>query len=85
MYDPFVRDASTKTGALLSAGSLETAADDAEVLILVTPHTVFKHIDLKRLMVRVRPGATIVDTRGFWSPSECRAAGFNYLGLGRPN
>jgi nucleotide sugar dehydrogenase len=85
MYDPFVREASTKTGALLSAYSLETAVENAEVLILVTPHAVFKQIDLKRLIVRVRPGATIVDTRGFWSPSECRAAGFNYLGLGRPN
>jgi nucleotide sugar dehydrogenase len=85
VYDPFVREASTKTGVLFSASSLETAVEDAEVLILVTPHAVFKQIDLKRLMARVRPGATMMDTRGFWSPGECTAAGFNYLGVGRPN
>jgi nucleotide sugar dehydrogenase len=85
VYDPFVREVSTRTGALRSASSLETAVENAEILILVTPHAVFKQIDLKRLMARVRPGATIMDTRGFWSPSECRAAGFHYLGIGRPD
>lgn len=85
VYDPFVREISTKKGSLVSASSLETAVENAEILILVTPHTIFRQIDLKKLIARVRPGATIVDTRGFWSPVECRLAGFNYLGLGRPN
>jgi UDP-N-acetyl-D-mannosaminuronate dehydrogenase len=84
-YDPFVREVKTEKWRLMSAETLESAVEGAQVLVLLTPHTAFRQIDLKKLARFVRPGATIVDTRGFWSPSECISAGFDYVGLGRPD
>ena len=84
-YDPFVKSVSTKSGALLSATSLESAAKGADVVVLMTPHTLFKDINLNDLKLLVRSPATVVDTRGFWSPDECKSAGFDYIGLGRPD
>lgn len=84
-YDPFVKSVSTKNGPLTSARTLEQAASHAGVVVLVTPHTVFRKINLHQLNAQVHSPATIVDTRGYWSPEECRSAGFDYIGLGRPS
>jgi UDP-N-acetyl-D-mannosaminuronate dehydrogenase len=69
---------------LISATDLETAVENAEILILATPHTAFREIDLKRISKRMQPEATVVDTRGFWTPAECKSVGLRYIGLGRP-
>jgi UDP-N-acetyl-D-glucosamine dehydrogenase len=84
-YDPFVKSVSTKNGLLRSASALEQATSNASIIVMMTPHTVFKEITLQRLSAQVRSPATIVDTRGYWSPQECRSAGFDYIGLGRPD
>jgi len=84
-YDPFVKSVSTRTGQLVSGGDLTEVVKAVDVVVLVTPHTSFREIDLARLKSLVNSNAVILDTRGFWSPSECRMAGFDYLGLGRPN
>jgi UDP-N-acetyl-D-mannosaminuronate dehydrogenase len=84
-YDPFANSVSTKNGPLRSASTLELAASNASIIVLMTPHTVFKEITLQRLNAQVHSPATIVDTRGYWSPQECRSAGFDYVGLGRPD
>jgi UDP-N-acetyl-D-glucosamine dehydrogenase len=84
-YDPFANSVSTKNGPLRSASTLELAASNASIIVLMTPHTVFKEITLQRLNAQVHSPATIVDTRGYWSPQECRSAGFDYIGLGRPD
>jgi len=82
-YDPLVRSVRTKRGELFSAESLERCAEGADILVLATPHALFRHIDLKKLSARMRPNPVMVDTRGFWSRAECESAGFDYLGLGR--
>jgi len=84
-YDPFAREIRTEKWGLVSAQTLESAAGNAHVIVLLTPHTAFRKIDLMKLSQTVHHGATIVDTRGFWSPSECVSAGFDYVGLGRPD
>jgi len=84
-YDPFVESISTRRGTLRSTKSLELAVKDADILVLVTAHALYRAIDLKELASKTRAGATIVDLRGFWSPQECKSAGFDYLGLGRPD
>jgi nucleotide sugar dehydrogenase len=83
-YDPLVPSASTIAGPLVSTGDLDTAVKKAEVLILATAHTHFKEIDLRKLHSLMSNDPVIFDARGFWSPDECKAAGFRYLGLGRP-
>jgi nucleotide sugar dehydrogenase len=84
-YDPLVHEIQTRRGLLVSSQNLEEAVQNADILVLVTPHTIFKEISLEELNVRTHPRATILDTRGFWSPTDCRLAGFDYIGLGRPD
>jgi len=84
VYDPLVRGTPTGDRNLISATDLETAVENAEILILATPHTAFREIDLKRISKRMQPEATVVDTRGFWTPAECKSVGLRYIGLGRP-
>jgi UDP-N-acetyl-D-glucosamine dehydrogenase len=84
-YDPFVESILTRKGTLRSTESLEVAVKEADILVLVTAHTLFRAIDLKKLSSQTRVGATIMDLRGLWSQEECVSAGFAYLGLGRPD
>jgi len=84
-YDPFVQKVTTKNGTMISAESLESAIRKADIMVLMTPHAAFREIDLKKLRASMQPGAIVIDTRGFWSPSECKRAGFEYLGIGRPD
>ncbi|MGA3297225.1 MAG: hypothetical protein ABSD41_07215 [Candidatus Bathyarchaeia archaeon] len=50
----------------------------------MTPHIQFKEINLRELNIHIHAPATIVDTRGFWPPEECKSAGFDYIWIGRP-
>lgn len=83
-FDPFVKRILTRKGVIETADALEKAAWKSDVVFLVTPHSVFRDVDLKKLARVTTQGAIVFDTRGFWSPSEVRDAGFKYLGLGRP-
>jgi nucleotide sugar dehydrogenase len=82
-YDPLVRSISVGTRSLTSGRDLNEAVEGVDVLVLATPHTSFREIDLTRLKSHTNSNAVILDTRGFWSPSECKIAGFDYVGLGR--
>jgi UDP-N-acetyl-D-glucosamine dehydrogenase len=84
-YDPLVRQVATRTGPVTSAENLESAARGADIMVLMTSHAVFKEIDLKKLHDDMQLGALVIDTRGFWSRAECESAGFEYLGIGRPD
>ncbi|MCJ7766987.1 UDP-glucose/GDP-mannose dehydrogenase family protein [Candidatus Bathyarchaeota archaeon] len=80
-----MKDMSTsKRGESFSAERLERCMEGADILVLATPHAVFRDIDLKKLCTRMHPNPIMVDTRGFWSRAECESAGLDYLGLGRP-
>jgi nucleotide sugar dehydrogenase len=83
-FDPLVRSVSGPAGPLPLKGDLETAVKDTEILVLATPHSHFKEIDLTKLHSLMGNDPIIFDARGFWSPTDCTAAGFRYLGIGRP-
>lgn len=83
-YDPFARSIPMRTGSLISGKNLNEVVEGVDVLVLVTPHSSFRDIDLRRLKLHVNSNAVILDTRGFWSVGECKIAGFDYIGLGRP-
>ncbi|MBX3100320.1 MAG: UDP-glucose/GDP-mannose dehydrogenase family protein [Salinibacterium sp.] len=68
---------------LTFAEKLEDALRDAEVIVLVTEWNEFRHL----LPADVEPytsGRTIIDGRNALDPVAWRAAGWTYVGLGRP-
>jgi len=83
-YDPLISSVDTKRGKLLSAQTLNESLRGCEILILATPHSPFRKIKLSDVAKHMRAGDVVVDTRGFWSRSECEKVGLNYLGVGRP-
>ncbi|HEY0194212.1 MAG TPA: UDP-glucose/GDP-mannose dehydrogenase family protein [Kofleriaceae bacterium] len=60
-----------------------TAATGADALVLVTEWHELREPDLARLRQLMR-GAALFDGRNVWSPTDTRAAGFTYYGIGRP-
>ncbi|CAN5376087.1 UDP-glucose/GDP-mannose dehydrogenase family protein [soil metagenome] len=65
------------------ADDLADALRDAEVIVLVTEWNEYRHL----LPVDVEPftaGRTIIDGRNALDPVAWRAAGWTYVGLGRP-
>ncbi len=59
------------------------AATGADALVIVTEWNEFRALAPQRLRAAMR-GARIVDLRNVFDPAAMRAAGFSYLGLGRP-
>ena len=68
-------------GAVWCAGALD-AADEADVLVVLTEWNEFRALDLVALKARMR-GRVIVDLRNVFMPADIRAAGFTYVGVGR--
>ncbi|HEX2658816.1 MAG TPA: UDP-glucose/GDP-mannose dehydrogenase family protein [Polyangia bacterium] len=58
------------------------AAAGADALVLVTEWNEFRRPSFERLKADMRQ-PVIFDGRNIWSPSEVRAAGFTYYGIGR--
>ncbi|MEM4655257.1 MAG: nucleotide sugar dehydrogenase [Thermosphaera sp.] len=77
VHDPYTRES---FGAKYSE-NLEEAVKDADVIVVVTDHPEFKHLDLDKLgrLVRRR---IIVDGRRVFEPSKAISAGFRYYGVG---
>ncbi|HEX2152691.1 MAG TPA: UDP-glucose/GDP-mannose dehydrogenase family protein [Acidimicrobiia bacterium] len=77
-YDPEAR--SDEIG---SAESALEAARGADVLVVLTEWPEFSEIDLAQVRKLMR-GHRVVDARNLLLPSKVRAAGFDYVGMGRP-
>ena len=58
------------------------AAEGADALVLVTEWNEFRRPSFERLKATMRQ-PIIFDGRNIWNPSELRAAGFTYAGIGR--
>ena len=65
----------------LAPGPYE-ALEGADALVLVTEWHEFRRPDFARIKARLKQ-PVIVDGRNVWDPSELRAAGFQYHGIGR--
>jgi UDPglucose 6-dehydrogenase len=64
------------------ANTAYEATEAADALVLVTEWHELRHPDLTRLSSTMR-GRVLFDGRNVWSPSETRAGGFSYVGIGR--
>lgn len=62
---------------------LLSAAKGADILLVLTDHTVYRDLDLVALKEAMAPGPLIVDARGQFDPEQARKCGFEYHGYGR--
>ncbi len=83
-YDPkAMNDARKELPSLTYCSSAAEAAERADALLLLTEWAEFRDVDLAALRPKmVRP--LILDGRNFLDPQRVRAAGFEYVSMGRP-
>ncbi len=82
-YDPVaMENAAEILPGVEMAENAYAAAEDADVLIIVTEWNEFKNLDLKRLKSLMRNPA-MVDGRNVYDPGLLRELGFEYRGMGR--
>jgi UDPglucose 6-dehydrogenase len=84
-YDPAAMDhirAALGTAIELTRDPYAAAAG-ADAVVLVTEWHELRNVDLPRLAATMR-GRALFDGRNVWSAAEVRAAGFSYVGIGRP-
>lgn len=83
-YDPVAMENAHRLldGVKFCNDAYEVAAG-ADALILVTEWNEFKQLDMPRLYASMRR-KIFLDGRNVYDPSEMRAHGFEYRGIGRP-
>lgn len=77
-YDP-----EASSDDVVAAESALEAVRGADVLVVVTEWPEFREVDLTQVRKLMR-GHRVVDARNLLDPASVRAAGFDYLGIGRP-
>ena len=80
-YDPIIKEQNLE---ITLADCPEELATDCDALVLVTDWQEFRELDYTRLAHKMRQ-PIIVDGRNCLNPQSLAAAGFNYIGIGRPN
>jgi UDPglucose 6-dehydrogenase len=84
-FDPVAHEVASR----LLHGTVElveepyAAAEGADALVLVTEWNEFRQPDWGRLRTIMR-GTALFDGRNAWDAHKARAAGFSYVGVGRP-
>jgi UDPglucose 6-dehydrogenase len=82
-YDPAaVKEARKVLPEIDYAEDEYAAASGADVLVFVTEWNQFRALDMRRIHSLMR-SPKIADLRNIYEPSEARAAGFEYVGVGR--
>ena len=85
VFDPIAMDACREQNPelrMVYATDAIDAAQNADAVVLVTEWPEFAEIGLGEL-ARVMHKAVLVDGRNFFDPAMARAAGFDYVGIGR--
>lgn len=63
--------------------TLENAFDDADCLLFLTDHSLFRTLDLKSYAKKMRAQGLIVDGRHIFNPKQVMELGLHYKGVGR--
>lgn len=77
-HDPFV----TQDFGGGFSNDLEEAARDADCLVILTDHDIYKNLDLKRLSKILKKPGVVVDGRRILDPSKAEGEGLRYFGIG---
>ena len=83
-YDPFVPSLRLGTTAIESTGSIEESVQNADCILIATAHKAFGRVNLRKLAGKMNQHPLMFDSRNMLSRASCEAAGFRYLGTGRP-
>ena len=59
------------------------AASGADAVVIITEWNMFRALDMRRLRDGMA-GSVMVDLRNIYRPAEAKAAGFDYISVGRP-
>jgi UDPglucose 6-dehydrogenase len=82
-FDPAIKSLPPEFDGIVElADSPVSAAEGAEVLVLVTEWPDFGSLDLAEIRGVMRD-SLLLDGRNFFDPAVARAAGFTYVGVGR--
>jgi len=78
-YEPFKTD--EHIPGIVVTESLDLAVKDANLLILLVPHTVLKELPPDKILT-MTPARIVIDTVKGWSSEAWESAGFRYYRLG---
>lgn len=78
LSDPYVKDDHINIDR-----DIFSASTNANILLILTDHSCYKNIDLKKLKEVMGKSPLIFDTRGTIDRNEATKIGFEYHGLGR--
>jgi UDPglucose 6-dehydrogenase len=82
-FDPAIKSLPPEFDGIVElADSPVSAAEGAEVLVLVTEWPEFGSLDLSEIRGVMRD-SLLLDGRNFFDPAAARSAGFTYVGVGR--
>ncbi len=82
-YDPAaMHEASALLPGVSWCSDAYEAANDADVLLIITEWNEFRALDLERIGSLMRR-RVLVDLRNVYRPEEVESAGFTYMGIGR--
>ncbi|MEO7654619.1 MAG: UDP-glucose/GDP-mannose dehydrogenase family protein [Sphingomicrobium sp.] len=82
-FDPVAREQAEKLlDGVEFAKDAESAARDADALVIVTEWDEFRALDLKAVAAAMR-GTVLVDLRNVYDKAEAERAGLTYFGVGR--
>ena len=82
-FDPVAREQAEKVlSGIEFVDDAYSAADGADVLVIVTEWDEFRALDLDRV-ASVLKGKVLVDLRNVYDPGEAEQAGLRYYGVGR--
>jgi len=83
-YDPEGLDEARKLldGVVWCEGAYE-AMEGADALVIITEWNAFRALDLARVKELMK-APVMIDLRNIYDPREMAAAGFDYIGVGRP-
>jgi UDPglucose 6-dehydrogenase len=83
VYDPYARqNAEALLPGVKWCGSALEAAEQADIVAVLTEWNEFRALDLDGLRARMR-GNVLVDLRNVYLPMQAKAAGFAYTSVGR--
>ncbi|MCK4444407.1 MAG: nucleotide sugar dehydrogenase, partial [Thermoplasmata archaeon] len=82
VHDPFAGDREIEDQFGLSNQDLVGCLKNADCVVLLTDHDVFRQLSLEDIALHLNNRAVFVDTRGLFDPDEVNGLGIEYCRLG---